>query len=85
VQAKHLYVARICSSQSLTDFDGSCFTSPIRSQKTEAFPDVHFEVESVDRDHLLVCLFEIADAKSKPSGSLRHARSIAFDGRMFKA
>src|SRR6266481_3367237 len=72
------------SRQSLRGFDGSRFSRAIRSEKTEAFARLHFEVEAVDCNHVLVRFSQMADAKGRVGCDFRHKASIASRDQTFK-
>src|SRR5260221_8315802 len=69
--AEKFNLARGRGEQSLENFDGGCFASPVWSQQSEAFARAHFEIQSIDGADAAIVFNQAATTNG---GRIVHAR-----------
>ncbi len=74
-QAEHFHFAGIGRSQAFADLDGGGFAGAVGTEQAEALAARDFQIEAVDRDHILVCLAKVAQAQR----GIGHQTSIRRD------
>ena len=79
-QAEHFHFSRIRRRQAFADFDGGRLSRAIRPEQAEALARLHFEVEAIDRDHVLVRLSQMADAQGRFGCDFRHGGQYRVTG-----
>jgi hypothetical protein len=63
--AQHQHFSCVGRGEALADFDGGGLPRAIGTEKAEAFPGQHLEIEVIDGDHVPIDLAEAAERESR--------------------